>query len=595
MFLTLAAAMVSPVTASRTPTMAQASGTVEKQVMSPAPSDMEFYLSPAGGHIAAIVPRGSRFAVFADGVEEPSVDEVLSNHDGHKIHFSPDNMHHAYIAKQGDAYVAFVDGKDIAHVPVAGTRPGPLQAPQLTPEFTPNSKHTYFLAHVAPKPGGPEGDRFWWDGAPVPSPLPNITGLSISPDGEHYALSVSGADRKTAIVVDGKLWNGPGGGPIFTADGRHLITDAQVVSSLDHQLFVDGKPWVRGPLARPIIPPAGDIAAAIVAQSTPTYRQFVVVGTTRVEASVAQQVKDVYFSPDGKHYAASCSTETGRHFVVIDGKKGLDYEFLLPVKELADVVFSADSAHSMYIAKSGKNSFVVVDGVESDGYPEINLPSFSGDGKRFGFLASSGEIINTPAGATMRRTVVVDGKPVKADGQVLLALAFSPRGGRYAYIAGSNANPLLVVDGTADTKNRCCETLGGPAAPRFVFSDDGSHIAHVAPSRDGASQTIVIDGSVAATMNGYISNMTFTPDARHVLWLRNAGAREGLIIYADGKPAAQIAYTDGAAKLLQSRGAWDMSADGVLTAFVQGADSIQRVRIKPPADTSIETLLGSKR
>jgi len=52
----------------------------------------------------------------------------------------------------------------------------------------------------------------------------------------------------------------------------------------------------------------------------------------------------------------------------------------------------------MYIAKSGKNS--VVDGVEWDGYPEINLPGFSGDGKRFGFLASSGEIVNTPAGSS---------------------------------------------------------------------------------------------------------------------------------------------------------------------------------------------------
>jgi hypothetical protein len=565
-------------------------GPVEKQVMSPAQAEMEFFVSPTGGHFAAIVPRGSRFAVFADGAEEPRFDEILEDGTNHKIHFSPDNARHAYMARLGDEYVAMVDGKEILRLPVAGTRPLPIGT-RLTPTFTPNGKHTYFAAHVAAKPGAQEGDRLWWDGVPVPSPLPFAQGLIVSPDGDHFALAVAGAPHREALVVDGKLWTLPAGSPTFTADGRHLITEAAAGPGV-RQLLVDGKPWVSGNGLQVVVPPGPGLPAAVVSEVGSPSRQYVVVGTERVAASIAPQVQHVYFSPDGKHVAITCVTETGRHFVVLDGKKGLDYEFLLTVSDLNEVVFSSDSAHSMYYVKSGKKEFVVVDGVESDGYSAIYGPAFSGDGKRFGFVASNGGVSNGPGGATMERWVVVDGKPVRADGQVLQALGFSARGGHYAYIAGSNANPLLVLDGVPDAKNKCCESLLNSLGPRYVFSEDGAHIAHFTSS--STDPVLVVDGKAVRLSPGQVWKLSFTPDGRHLLWLQYGG-RNGFTVYADGKAVAQFEANETNLRLLGKQpGAWDMTA-GVLTVFGQAGDTMQRVRVRPPTDTSIDTLLAGKR
>ena len=63
--------------------------------------------------------------------------------------------------------------------------------------------------------------------------------------------------------------------------------------------------------------------------------RFLLVDGKPAEATLSQQIKQVIFSPDGKLYAAICG-RPGAEFVVVDGKKGQEYQFIdVPVQGLS--------------------------------------------------------------------------------------------------------------------------------------------------------------------------------------------------------------------------------------------------------------------
>jgi hypothetical protein len=62
-------------------------------------------------------------------------------------------------------------------------------------------------------------------------------------------------------------------------------------------------------------------------------------------------------------------------------------------------------------------------------------------------------------------------------------------------------------------------------------------------------------------------------------------------IYLDGKVATQ--YDPGAATPWGQSGNWEIGADGVLSVIAQDGDSMKRIRITPPADSSVDTLAGA--
>ncbi len=578
------------------------SAKVETLALAPSEKGVEFFISPKGGHVAAIVQKGSRFVVAYDGIEGPRFDEILNA--GHQIHFSPDNARYLYVGRLGQEYVVMVDGKELARLPVATSRWNRTGLGNLMPFFSANSKHTFFVIQTGPENHSADRDLLFFDGQVVPMSPSKAKGLSLSPDGEHYAYIVANPvnEQQWSLIVDGKPAGYKGGDPRFTADGKHLITRVEQLGVPGVEMLLDGKPWFRAPGVRLYVPPVGSGVVAVVTRPTPTFEEFLVVNGKRVESSLSHQIAEVYFSPDGKHYAAECSNSSNFRFMVVDGKKGQEYQFLLPVPGgTTKFVFSADSSRSVYTAQSGGKNFVVVDGQESDGYPSLNQVVFSPDGKRLGFTASGTGMLNVNGLSVLQRWVVIDSKAVRKDIQVLGNLAFSPDGSRYAYIAGSNAAPHLVVDGVEDAGSTCCMFNQAPLSPKFVFSPEGKHVVHFGASQTNARRFgFFFNGKFIpsqSTSTG-IYNPTFTPDGRHFFWLQMVMGPDlqprGYAIYANGRPAFQLdVRQDNVDLLTKVPGAWETGTDGVLTAIAHVGESIQRIRITPSADTSVDTFIAS--
>jgi hypothetical protein len=70
----------------------------------------------------------------------------------------------------------------------------------------------------------------------------------------------------------------------------------------------------------------------------------------------------VHFSADGKHYAAQCEIQNVKgHSLVVDGKKGQEYDFI------EQFGFTPDSSKVVYVARTGRQVFLVTGEQESEG------------------------------------------------------------------------------------------------------------------------------------------------------------------------------------------------------------------------------------
>jgi len=132
----------------------------------------------------------------------------------------------------------------------------------------------------------------------------------------------------------------------------------------------------------------------------------------------------------------------------------------------------------------------------------------------------------------------------------------------------------------------------GQGSPRgyLVFSPDGTHLAFFTRHPQTTEFGVVIDGKFLAGGRGLTSNLQFTPDGKHLVWIDRM---EGnlLAVYIDGKVAAQ--YDPGAASPWGQSGNFEIAADGVISAITQDGDTMKRIRITPPADSSVDTLAGA--
>jgi hypothetical protein len=189
----------------------------------------------------------------------------------------------------------------------------------------------------------------------------------------------------------------------------------------------------------------------------------------------------------------------------------------------------------------------------------------------------------------------MDGKTTRIDGRAIEKLSFSPDGARYAYVAyDAGMGRRLVLDGIAQPASN----LGPSNAPvdgKYVFSSDGKHIAHFAlpPTPTGdAERGLFLDGKYVPLGQGLIcSQLTFTPDGRHLFWLQQVPSQNRIRIFADGKPVAET-YT---AVYPAPPGWWELSPEGALSLLGQDDTSLKRISITPSPETSLETLLTRAR
>lgn len=595
------------------PSLPASSAKVETLTLAPSEAGLDFYVSPHGGHVAAITQRGSRFVVVHDGVTSPPFDEIVGANPKLRIIFSDDGARYAYVGRQGQEFVVMVDDKETNRLPVATTR---WDFSARFPEFGPKGKHVYFVFRT--KKGTSEYfHQLVVDGQPVPMTFHYPKGLVFSPNGERYAY-VSATDAGSGpspwgLIVDGKPAAYQGSDPMFSGDGLHLLTRTQLPGDQGVGILADGKPFIRAQDVKLYIAPAGSGVVSVVSRilpgSTDPNTRFLVVGGKKVEGSDAAAIHHVSFSPDGKHWAAECETANHFRFMIIDGKKGQEYEQLRPVTKLGvtiaatgmppTLMFSRDSSRHVYIGRSGNKDFLVVDGQESpEGYPFIVALNLAGpQGKRVGFVGM---------GSNSRdRWMVIDGKTWQSN-FAFDDLTFSLDGSKYAYssagdsgTAARSSHIRLIVDGTAQEGVAIGPMAGtrDNAPVKFVLSPDGKHAVHFGSVLNEQRVAFIIDGRLIAGFSTP-ANPTFTPDGRHFLHygqtLTAAGTPGTYTVYVDGRPATQVAWGQNNDDLMRKvPGGWEMGADGVLTFLAHVGTNIQRIRITPPEDTSIDTMIAS--
>lgn len=560
---------------------------VEEQALSPAGRWIAAAVSPGGVHVAVLALKGSRSVVLIDGVEGPTFDQLLERSQTYfpplnvnlviwppksgPIVFSDDGTHCAYFGKVENQYIAVLDGKEITR--------GAFGSILLDLSFSPHGKHVFYIESDT----GASHHRVVMDGKPQPwsRQAPHVV---FSADGEHYAYFGTQPDAAKTVwsVVDGRQVQYFGDNLQFTATG-HLVSVLHA-NGLD-TLTLDYKPVMRATKVGPVwVSPTGTQIAAVMLsrQDAPT---ILTINGRPIPGTEGVQVKDVFFSPDGKRYAAHCKTSTLTEFMLIDGKKGREYQGILQPDETRRLTFTADSSKFVYTALNSGKWFVVVNEEESDGFVWLSEPVIGGNARIAYF---------TGDGSGRKFDVVVDGKvlsPSRTGGVRLFA--FSPDGARYAFVGGvpGSSNALLVVDGVdVPGVSVSAGALVGHKRgqekefPAFLFSPDGKHIVYPATTRG-----LWIDGKLVFPTNGYdVRRVHFTTDSQHLLWMDTDLPKAMNTLYVDGRPSVKFR----ASALDSMPEAWEISSDGVLTFLTLKDGALVRYRVTPPPETSIAILLG---
>ncbi len=417
----------------------QAEMKIDPLVAGPASGDVIYVLSPAGGHVAAGMMKGSRFAMAVDGLEGPKVDSVmnvlpavgvLSPPDPRSalpsytpkpinptpIVFSDDGKRFAYLARLGQEYIVYLDGQEHRRFPVAS-------ANQIRMQFTGSDAKHFMLA--TSNNGG--AFDLWVDGQQKPA-YPASTVPIISRDGTRYAYQgVGEANQPGPIILDGQPSGYSSYWMNFTGDGKSLLALRQVNN--DHTVLLDGKPVVTsaGPV-RVTIAPKGSKFVTVISKPANGAARFVCVADGQeIAATDAQSEPFVVFSPDGTRWAARCRNITGAPIswvVADDGKKQQEY---IGIDE-ASLCFSSDAKHLAYVAGAGSKAFPVIDGQEAEGFDYNAKVGFSPDGKTVFFGGRQDQ-------PQVSRLLVVNGKQYRGDHNFNNeSIAFSPDGSRWGVL-----------------------------------------------------------------------------------------------------------------------------------------------------------------
>jgi hypothetical protein len=583
----------APATSSQATSKPQPSGALATLPGSPAKIDsvllvngepgLRFALSSHGGHLAAVTSKGSRVVMTEDGVEGPRFDEILPV-DGASgagwVHFNSDGSHYGYVGRSGQEYVVMMDQTEVGRGPISN---GVIKAFG----FTPGGKHLYYVTFV--NDSSRTHSHLVVDGKAGPESNEIIQPL-FSPDGEHHAYVLQiyplSGQRSWALIVDGKRAAYQASPIGFTGDSAHLFTQVQNAGTVSE--LVDGKEFMKAQNVRLFLAPVGNAFVAVVRQGIPTQGggDFVVIGTQKVmgsDCTGTAGISKVVWSEDGKHWAALCQATNNSWWVMADGKKGLDYQ------TVSDVAFNSEGK-PVYVAANGTKRYMVVGDKESAGYATIIQPLFNGAfapgvirGKQVGFIGS------TISGSADLSVVVGDNKPIVHKNAA--ALMLSPDGSRFAFTSTEGGvNVDGVDDGTAVADYQYLPEdsarFGGPVG-KLLFSPDSKHIFHFGRLTTADTFGVVIDGKFFPVGRGIPSVPTFTPDSKHIFWVDREEGNSS-VVYLDGKPATRIQFNQS-----QIGGWWDMGADGVLTVITQDGDAMKRLRITPPEDSSVDTLVAA--
>jgi hypothetical protein len=365
-------------------------------------------------------------------------------------------------------------------------------------------------------------------------------------------------------------------------------------------LVLNGKPEIKALRLDPLwMSPDGAQIAMVVTQNQATPSILTVNGKP-VDGTQGLIVEKVYFSPDGKRWAALCDKKTGTKFMIIDGKKGADYaaipianppsdnmlhwRFMSEEPNLGDFSsyqlptpgFTADSSKFVYVAGTAGRQFVVIDENESNGYQSAIpiVPVLSTTGHRIAYFGDA---------PNRRQHLVVDGAdteygPQFASGTTnrLMQLTFSPDSAHVGLLQGTTLNVDNVLQ-------------PGLAFATYVFSSTGGHVAYLATIAD--RQSLVVDQKVVSNKPGAVKSIFFSPDGEHVYWFSQGnwaslGTKDSYMLFVDGKQATHFSAALNGTVIRKS-----FSADGSLNFVALTDGNVRRFHVT--SETNLGALLAS--
>ncbi len=578
--------------------LALADAKVEQQPLGPDGECIGCAISPHATHAAVLASKGSRFVLQYDNVAGPPIDQML-NATGNSFNtngwigqipvvFSEDGAHWAYCYKSGSERVVMLDGKELARSPMTSAGFG------MPMTFSAGAKHLIYIENDSDN-----HPHVVVDGQSGPASGPQPT-VFMSADGARYAYTGTdpGARNQWGFVT-GRQVNYFGEILQFTPT-EHLFSLVSGNGAV--VLVMDGKPEIKAAMIQ--ILGVSEDGKEIAMRLTPKQGapQVLMVNGKIVPGTEGVNIPNVYFSPDGKRYAALCQTGAGANYMMVDGKKGPEYQNIpheiIDQENRAQRVwalggdmdavsktkarvpgFTADSSKFIYVANVSDRSFLIIDDQESPGYSNTLAiePQETADGKRIAYLGVTKD---------GKQHVIIDGKDqdyglhfAPGTPNQLSGLIFSPDGSRVAYLTGQT----LCVDGVAQP--------GLLYGEKYLFSPDGKHIAY--PATVESKPCFIVDGKIvdAEPSSGQISRVVYSPDSQHIIWTTNGridGTKDVQNLYLDGKPVTH--FFDGAGVQIVN---YEFLSDGTLNFVARTEDNLRRFKVTPASDGNITAMVAA--
>jgi len=299
-----------------------------------------------------------------------------------------------------------------------------------------------------------------------------------------------------------------------------------------------------------------------------TETQLCVFGANRTPAYV-----DI--SPDGKRTAYTVMRPDNWFVAMIDGVEGKKYD---EIKEYAvsgarcTYIFSPDSKHVAYLARTYRSWMVVLDGVESAPYDKIYKMEFSPDSQHFAFDAKKGD----------KEVIVLDGveskpfdcpdRPRDPNRQLLpdegmfdrpyvgVGFTFSPDSKHLAYCVNDKDGGVVMLDGKAfyAVKNdadyhyaRVDMPVFSPDSTRIAFYSLGKGYFFVIENLGKDKPERVLYGMGSSPMG----DVVFSPDSKHFAYVDQDPATRQSFVVRDGFAGKKYDWVDPQSLLFSANSA----------------------------------------
>jgi len=333
----------------------------------------------------------------------------------------------------------------------------------------------------------------------------------IAQDGDYGVVVVNGIEGKRYPLVPGagiERMTCPISSLVFSPDSRSLVYIVQIgEKSLVVKDGVEGNPYDRitgdsGNLTPGIVFSQDSHQMAFAAETG--NQEFAVING--IEGKPYDHIGMIVFSPDGKHVAYTADKHN-RWFTVIDGiENETDTAFFSN--------FSPDSRHTVSIAGTPGDQWVIQDGKAGPHYTQVSDAVFSPDSKRLAYAAATGDSLFVVING-------VEGKHyTRSPSDNISGIIFSPDSERIAFIVSQTNKNMMVVDGT---EGKQYDSITSP-----VFSPNSRRFAYIAQN-NFLECFMVIDNVESKPYDFLFLSPVFSPDSKGIVYSAQKAGKEILV------------------------------------------------------------------